>query len=111
MPIFVSSLRHFGSDSFPATLKRELETLGSGVLPLERGTTQGGRVDDSNISATIIRVGEDDQFVRALVGVFFNEIVGGCSCGDEPVAENAYCEIQVLIDKQTGEAEFAVVSE
>jgi hypothetical protein len=111
MPILVSSLRNFGSDSFTATLKRELETLGSGVLPLERGTTQGGRVDDSNLSATIIRVGEDAQFIRALVGVFFSEIVGGCSCGDEPVAENAYCEIQVLIDKQTGEAEFAVVSE
>jgi hypothetical protein len=38
------------------------------------------------------------------VGVFFREIVGGCSCGDEPFAADGYCEIELRIDKETAEA-------
>ena len=111
MPILAASLRAFGSEGFTTTLKGEIEGLDPGALPLAMATTQGGRVDDSNVSATVIRVGEDAGFIRARIGVFFSEVVGGCSCGDEPLAENAYCELQASIDKQTGEAEFAVVSE
>lgn len=88
-----------------------MENLEASVLPLDKGTTQGGLVDDSNISATIINFTEEEGYIQAKVGVFFNEIIGGCSCGDDPLSENAYCEIQVSIDKATAEAEFSVTSE
>ena len=51
-----------------------------------------------------------ERYIQAKVGVFFNEIIGGCSCGDDPLSENAYCELQVSIDKVTAEAEFSVNS-
>lgn len=111
MPKFTTSLTNWGSDSFSQTLKNEMENLEASVLPLDKGTTQGGLVDDSNISATIINFTEEEGYIQAKVGVFFNEIIGGCSCGDDPLSENAYCEIQVSIDKATAEAEFSVTSE
>ena len=99
------------SGLFAQQLKRELEHLPPGTLPLEQATTQGGQVDDSNISATVVAVREDGAWILARVGVFFNELVGGCSCGDDPLSVNAYCQIQVLIDRASAEAEFAVLHE
>lgn len=99
------------SGLFARQLKHELEHLQPGTLPLEQATTQGGQVDDSNISATVVEAREDGDWIRARVGIFFNEVVGGCSCGDDPLSVNAYCQIQVSIDKASAEAEFAVLPE
>lgn len=99
------------SGLFARQLKHELEHLQAGTLPLEQATTQGGQVDDSNISANVIEVREDGGWIRARVGIFFNEIVGGCSCGDDPLSVNAYCQIQVSINRASAEADFAVILE
>ena len=47
---------------------------------------------------------ENPGRIDAEVGVFFTEVLAGCSCGDEPYAERGYCEVQVDIDKRTGRA-------
>lgn len=94
---------------FEKTLKTELEGLPAGTLPLERATSRGGIADDSDISVTVIEAVENTRSIQARAGIFFTEIVGGCSCGDDPFAENAYCEIRILIDKSTAEAEFELI--
>ena len=105
------SLNDCRSGLFARQLKYELEHLQAGTLPLEQATTQGGQVDDSNIAANVIEVCEEGDWVRARVGIFFNEVVGGCSCGDDPLSVNAYCLIQVSIDRESAEAEFALLPE
>jgi len=111
MPKLPETVQPCNSSCFEKVLKRELENLPSGILPLEKGTNRGGFVDDSDISASVISVKQDENEVRALVGIFFTEIIVGCSCGDDPMAENAYCEILISIDKTTSEAEFEVLQE
>ena len=105
------SLNDCRSGLFARQLKYELEHLQPGTLPLEQATTQGGQVDDSNIAANVIEVREHGDWVCARVGIFFNEVVGGCSCGDDPLSVNAYCQIQVSIDRASAEAEFALLPE
>ena len=105
------SLNDCRSGLFARQLKHELEHLQAGTLPLEQATTQGGQVDDSNIAVNVIEVREHGDWIRARVGIFFNEVVGGCSCGDDPLSVNAYCQIQVSIDRASAEAEFAVIAE
>lgn len=105
-----TSLRNWNTKDFSRTLKQELENLPTGVLPLEQGTSQGGLVDDSDISVTVINSKDDDRVVTARVGVFFGEVVGGCNCADDPAVENTYCEIQLQIDKATAETEFHLYS-
>ena len=105
------SLKDCRSGLFARQLKHELEHLQAGTLPLEQATTQGGQVDDSNIAANVIEVREHGDWICARVGIFFNEVVGGCSCGDDPLSVNAYCQIQVSIDRASAEAEFALLPE
>ena len=58
----------------------------------------------------IFETADKGEFVQAKVGVFFSEIVGGCSCGDDPITVNAYCEILVSIDKKTAQAVCSIVT-
>jgi hypothetical protein len=46
----------------------------------------------------------DAERIEIVVGVFFTEIVGGCSCGDEPVAVNGYVELSLRIERVDGAA-------
>lgn len=105
MPRFPEALRSWASDSFERTLKGEIENLKIGTLPLENGISQGGRIDDSNITATILNTSDNPSTIKTKAGIFFTEIVGGCNCNDDPVEINAYCEIIINIDKTTAHAD------
>jgi hypothetical protein len=104
-----NSLRDWQSDRFAQSLKTEIRDLNPGALPLDRGVTQGGFVDDGDMTITVLDAREDDASIWAKVGVFFTEIVASCGCGDEPMPTNAYCEIQVRIAKANAEAEFILI--
>lgn len=105
------SLSAFGSDGFGETLKQELAALGPGALPLEKGTSQGGYVDDDGLEFTVIGVVDGADAVTVRVGVFFTEIVINCGCGDDPMPVNAYCVLRIEIDRQTAGAAFTVLDE
>ena len=102
-------LENCRAGAIEAVLKRELENLPTGTLPLHLCTSRGGYVDDSDISATVIDVKQAEHHLLCKVGIFFSEIVVGCGCGDDPFPENAYCELMVSIDKTTAGAEFEVI--
>jgi len=108
MTKLTNSLKNRGSENFKKVLKQEIEALGNDDLPLNQATCQGGLADDSNISALINSVTENETQLLIKVGVFFNEIVAGCNCGDDPSSENTYCELLVSIDKSTAEASFSL---
>ena len=108
MTRLVNSLQHWGSEDFKKVLKQELEALADDVLPLDQATCQGGKADASDISALINSATENDRKIQVMVGIFFNEIIAGCNCGDDPMAENTYCELLVSIDKTSAETEFTL---
>jgi len=111
MPKLANALRDWKSDAFKPSLKAELLQLGSNVLPLHLGVSQGGMVDEKDLEVTVFGAVDDDQQIHAHVGAFFTEIVICCGCGDDPMPINGYCELQVSIDKHTGEAAFALHSD
>ncbi len=92
------ALKHWGNTDFEKALKAELENLPTGTLPLQQATSQGGIVDDSNISASIFSCEEYDNEIRIRAGIFFTEIVAGCNCNDPPMETNAYCLLTISID-------------
>jgi len=105
MPKFTNALRNWGTDSFERTLKNEIENLKTETLPLGHGISQGGHIDDSKITATILSTTDNSSVIKTKAGIFFTEIVGGCNCNDDPVEVNAYCEIRINIDKTTANAD------
>ncbi|MGD2073559.1 MAG: glucosamine--fructose-6-phosphate aminotransferase [Gammaproteobacteria bacterium] len=106
IPGFGHAVAAWGSDAFDAALKQDFERLEPGLLPLKEATGQGGLVDAGRLDVTVLSVGGDEGTIRARVGVFFEETVGGCSCGDDPVSYPVYCELAITIDKSTGEGQF-----
>ena len=111
MPKLLNSLQAWHSASFSQTLKNDLEQLEPGVLPLDKAVTQGGYVDDSHITATVLHAEEDAQTIQARAGIFFTEIIINCGCGDDPMETNAYCVMHIRIDKTTAQADFEIVQD
>ena len=98
-----------GTTEFPARLKCAIEALDAGYMPLHQCVNQGGQADASHMAVTVLDVTEVQDDIRARIGVFFTEVVGGCSCGDEPFEQPVYCELGVTIDRQSGDAVFNVI--
>jgi hypothetical protein len=111
MPKLAKSMGAWNSGVFEQTLKHEILGLEAGVLPLDKGVAQGGYVDESDLSATVLGATDDEIAIHARIGVFFTEVVANCGCGAELMPTNAYCEIQVRINKRTADAKFTVLSD
>ncbi len=94
------SLSAWPSASFSTVVKNELERLNTGTLPLDKATQQGGYVDDSSITCTILKIKDKKNCITIKTGIFFTEILICCGCGSDPVAENTYCELLVSLDKK-----------
>ena len=109
--LLLRALQEAQPGSIEKAFKRELENLPTGTLPLEKATTRGGFVDDSDISVSVISLKQDETGIQAKVGVFFTEIIAGCGCGDDPMPENAYCKMLISIDKTTCNAEFMLIQQ
>ncbi len=106
---FSQSLTYYPSKEFSKILKDEIEQCDKKLLPLEKGTAQGGYVSDEPITATVLRVTEKNDIIQADVGIFFTEIVICCGCGDDPMPTNTYCEMRLLINKQTSDTEIRII--
>jgi len=106
-----NSLRDWNTDAFEQTLKTEMERFRGGVLPLREAIEDLNSVEDSDLGVTFISAIDGDGAIHAKVGVYFAEVVSCCSCGEDSPIEEAYCEMDVTIDKSTGDAEFSVVPE
>lgn len=103
------NLRHCLDTTDATELKRRLGAalgrLPTGALPLQHGCDQGGLVDDQAVSASVLGFEQTAGHLTARVGVFFTEVVGGCNCNDDPLQTNAYCVVEVRIDRATGATE------
>lgn len=108
MTRFSDALRAWNTQDFARTLTRRIEALGAELQPLERAAPHGGRIDPGSLKAALLAASEDASALHARVGVFFTEVLAGCSCGDGPTPIDAYCELQVRIDKASGEASFSL---
>lgn len=93
------ALSAWASPGFATTLASEIEALAADALPLDWATTQGGRVEAEPISVSLLQAEDAGASIQVRVAVFFTEIVGGCSCGDEPMGVPVRCKLQLEISK------------
>ena len=101
------SANAWASDQFLAVLKHELEALPVDQLPLQDNLQTSSHLLDDKPSVLILGVDDDGEVIHARIGVFYNGIVAGCSCADDPTPVepvNEYCELSLELDKQTGMA-------
>lgn len=104
----------WGSENFKDVLKDEILNLDIGLLPLQQGLTLGHTVSDSAIDVMIIRVTESKMCIDVKLGVFYQGVISGCSCADDPSANNEtteYCVLQLVIDKDSSETSVTLTDE
>lgn len=78
------------------------------ALPLQQGLSQGDMASELPEKITVMSSKETETQIILKLGVFFTEIISGCSCGDDPASINGYCEMQLTIEILTGNAKFQV---
>ncbi len=112
MILLRKAISAWGTPGFFDALKQELMQLDIGQLPLQRGISSGSYVIDAPITATNIAAVETDEAIRVRTGIFFQTVIAGCSCADDPTPENRineYCEVQLIIDKATAKAMVSLI--
>ena len=102
---FPNALARRDHGDFEDVLRREIEALGAGRLPLAQGLIHGSHVAGDAIQARIIGVTRDPGRIRVRAGIFFEGILAGCSCADDPTPvepQNEYCELLFDMDTASG---------
>ena len=105
-------LHAWGTPDFKAALKREIERMSVEQLPLQQGLTTGNYVLDKPRTATVNNMSEAEHVICATVGIFYQSVIAGCSCADDPTPtneNNEYCEIRLDINKITAEASVTLI--
>ena len=101
------SLAAWNTPQFEQQLKQELLELGRERLPLQEALTQSSHVGSGDISILVLNTLDAGEKIRIKAGVFYPGIIAGSCCSDDPTPNcevTEYCELQVEIDKQSGES-------
>jgi len=104
----MSVLRTWGTASFNNDLTNEIMLLKVGALPLQQCLVQGDMASEHASKITVLSSKENETELVVNLAVYFTEIISGCSCGDDPAILNGYCEMQLNINKVSGDAGFRV---
>ena len=74
----------------------------------------GNYVTADPITVMINKITEMENVIRVRAGIFYQGVMGGCSCADDPTPTskiNEYCEVQLDIDKATAATTVALITE
>lgn len=106
-----ASLRAWGTPEFNAVLKREIEQQAD-ALPLQQGLSASSSVGSEPVTALIHGVSEAAEAISIRVGIFYQGLVTGCSCADDPSPPgevSEYCEVLLVVDRGSGEARVSLL--
>jgi len=107
------TLRAWGTPGFNDVLKQEIAELGADRLSLQQGLSASSSVANTPITVVIHNVAELEGLIRVRAGIFYQGLIGGCSCTDDPTPDseiNEYCDVQLDIDKVTAVTKIALVA-
>ncbi|GAB4126484.1 MAG: hypothetical protein Fur0040_09120 [Sideroxydans sp.] len=106
------SVRAWRTPRFEAVLRQELAQQAE-RLPLQRALAQGNALLDTPLTVTLLDACEQEGVVRVKVGVFFQSLIAGCSCADDPTpisALNEYAELLLALRLDSARASVEIVS-
>lgn len=98
------SLKAWNTGSFDTVLKQELCSLDADLLPLQQGLEHSSYAVSDRLKITLLKVHEDSTHIIVKAGLFYNGIIAGCNCADDPTPvdeTNEYCDVLFYINKQT----------
>lgn len=107
------SLGAWGTPDFDSVFKAETSQMGR-HLPLQQGLSKSSYVSDDSIAVVFLSAEERAQTIRVRAGIFYEGVIAGCSCADDPTPMNKmteHCVVQFDIDKQTAQTLVALLED
>ena len=104
----------YGRPDFTDIFKQVIENLDIRYLPLQQGLSKSGYVTENPISVMVLSYSDKTESILVKAGIFYTGIIAGCSCADDPSPvneENEYCEIEVVIDKDTANVSIRLLTD
>lgn len=108
------SLAAWNTPQFESVLKNELEQVDGKLLPLQQGLARSSYALTDNFSISIITVSDEPDCIRVKAGIFYQGIIPGCSCADDPTPIDEmteYCVVQLDIDRRTAETAITLLDD
>ena len=107
MLILERSLQAWNTPGFKNEFKSEVSKLDEKSLPLQAGLSFSSVAISDNLNATVlesrIACSEDGDYIHVKAGLFYEGIIAGCNCSDDPSPIDRtpeYCEAVFHIDRQ-----------
>ena len=107
------AMKAWGTPEFVRALKQVLAQEAA-HLPLQQGLCTGNYVSDAPITVSIQSVVELENRLRVRAGIFYQGVLGGCSCSDDPTPNsdiNEYCEVEIVINMANAAATVTLLVE
>lgn len=111
---FTNSLQAWNQPEFEAVFKQEVSQLDTSVLPLQAALAHSSHVSESPIEPVVLTRSETEAVIHIKTGIFYSGLIAGSCCADDPTPlceQTEYCELQIDIDKRTGEVSIALLRE
>jgi len=105
------SLNASNSDGFKNIFKQEVAQLGLDELPLQAALTSGSQALDEGITIMVNSIEQTASTIQVRTGVFFNSVIAGCNCADDPTPidkQAEYCELEFSIDRSNAQTRIRV---
>ena len=104
------SLQAWNTPDFNDEFKSEVSKLDEKSLPLQAGLSYSSIAISDNLSATVLEsrvvCNEDGDYLYVKAGLFYEGMIAGCNCSDDPSPIDKtmeYCEAIFLIDMLTAQ--------
>ena len=114
MPQLNMALSAWETPQFNEVLKNEIRQLGTAALPLQQGLSRSSYVSGDKFDVIVLSTVEEPGIIRVKTGIFYQGVIAGCSCADDPTPvgeQTEYCVVQFEIDKQSAEAKVTLLEE
>jgi len=108
------SLQAWNSEDFADVIKQEVCALDPALLPLQQGLRYSSYAISDRLSMSILNVTDDDEKISVKAGLFYNGIIAGCSCSDDPTPTDEtteYCDVLFRINKATAKTSVTLVDD
>jgi hypothetical protein len=103
-----NSQQAWDTPEFSGVFCDEVKQLPIAQLPLQHALSMGSHVVDRPPQVMVLAHESSQTHLIVRAGVFFNSVLGGCNCADDPTPmdeNNEYCELQFRIERHSGETE------
>lgn len=108
------SLQAWDSDEFTDIIKQEVCSLDAELLPLQQGLKYSSYAISDRLSMSILNISHNEESITVKAGLFYNGIIAGCSCSDDPTPTDEtteYCDVLFCIDRKTAKTSVELVAD